>query len=298
MNSITLTAPAKVNLFLRVLKKRKDGYHEIYTIFEKISLADTITIFKIPRGIKVDSNKNITRSAKDNIAYKAAALVKREFGIDCGVEIYIKKKIPIGAGLGGGSSDAASVIIGMDRLFGLQMDKEHMINLAAKLGADVPFFVSGADFAVGEGAGEKLKTLKIGKKLWHLLIFPGIHSSTKGVYKAFDRLDFALTGHADDVRIHSSISGSTGFGDIEAMLYNDLQCAAISEKKVLGSIIKRLTASLGKKVVLSGSGSSVFCLYRTGKEAAKAKARICRSIPARMRERWDIVIAKTENSKE
>jgi len=295
MTSITLTAPAKVNLFLKVLGRRKDGYHDIYTVFEKISLADKIVITSIPRDIKIRSDNTITRNSKDNIAYKAAELVKKEFGIDSGVEIYIEKNIPMSAGLGGGSSDAASVLMGMDKLFGLNISKKRMMGLAAKLGADVPFFILGDTFAIGKGAGERLKPLNIKKKLWHLLVFPGFGSPTKGVYEAFDRLDFALTGLAGDVRIHSSISGSTSFGDIEAMLYNDLQCAAISEKKVLGSIIKRLTASLGKKIVLSGSGSSVFCLYRTKEEAAKAKARIRRSIPAAIRKSWNIFVVQTAN---
>ena len=298
MASITLTAPAKVNLFLKVLGKRKDGYHDIHTVFEKISLADKITISSTPGGIKILSDKIITSNFKDNIAYKAAELVIREFKINSGVKIHIRKKIPMAAGLGGGSSDAASVLMGMDRLFGLRISKSRMIDLAAKLGADVPFFVSGTAFATGKGVGEKLKPLNIDMKLWHLLIFPGFKSATKGIYEAFDKLDFALTGLARDVKIHFSISGYTDFGAIEAMLYNDLQCAAISEKNILGSIIERLTASLGKKIILSGSGPSVFCLYRTGEEAVKAKARIYRSIPAARRKRWSIFIVQTEKSEE
>lgn len=298
MASITLKAPAKVNLFLKVLGRRKDGYHSLYTVFERISLSDTITISSIPRGIKVRSDRVITKSPKDNIAYKAAGLLMDKFGIRSGVDIHIEKKIPVAAGLGGGSSDAASVLLGMDRLFGLNIGKKRMLGLAAGLGADVPFFVSGATFAVGKGAGDLLEPIDTDKKLWHLLIFPGFGSPTKGVYEAFDRLDFALTGPVGDAKILSSFQGSTNPGVLETMLYNDLQCAAVSEKKVLGSIIERLTASLRKKVVLSGSGPSVFCLYRTGKEAAKAKARMIRAIPAAMRKRWKVFVVQTENFKE
>ena len=294
MRSITLTAPAKVNLFLKILGKRKDGYHKIYTVFEKISLADKITIASVPCGIKVRSNKVITRNVKDNIAYKAAELVIKEFRISSGVEIYIDKRIPMAAGLGGGSSDAASVLIGMNRLFGLRMTKKRMISLASKLGADVPFFVLGAAFAIGKGVGDRLKPLNIDRKLWHLLVFPGFQSATKGVYEAFDRLDFALTRRKGDVRMNPVFPSSIGFGAIEAMLYNDLQCAAFCEKKVLGSIIKRLTASLGKKVILSGSGPSVFCLYRTKEEAIKSKTMIYRRIPAAMRKNWNIFVVQTE----
>ncbi len=298
MGSITLKAPAKVNLFLKILRIRKDGYHDIHTLFEKIDISDIITVTPISRGIKVTSDRPITRDPKDNIVYKAAGLLIKKFGIKSGVSIHIKKRIPMAAGLGGGSSDAATVLKGMNRLFDLNIGRKRMAALAVKLGADVPFFVSGAAFAIGKGVGERLKPLNIGKKLWHLVIFPGFKSPTKGVYEAFDRGDFALTLTTPGVRIHPSISSSTGLRVIEAMLYNDLQCAAISEKKVLGIIIERLTASLGKKVLLSGSGPSVFCLYPSGKEALKAKAGILKKIPPQTRKRWEIFAVKTENFEE
>ena len=315
MASITLNAPAKVNLFLKILGRRRDGYNELYTIFERISLYDEVTITAVPRGITVISNPPVTKRQTDNIAYKAAEAVIKEFGLRSGVKIRIKKRIPVAAGLGGGSSDAASVILGMDRLFGLKMGRRRMFKIASGIGADVPFFVLRTAFAIGTGSGERLKCLNIDKNIWHLLIYPGFGLSTKRVYRAFDGLDFALiprhssgssteylskylTGRPGGVRIQPSFSGSTDLGTLEAMLYNDLQCAAISEKKVLGSIIERLTSSLGKKVILSGSGPSVFCLCRTRKEAVDAGSKLRRAIPAGMRKRWKVFVVKTEYFKE
>ena len=122
MNSIKISAPAKVNLFLKVLNKRKDGYHNILTLFERISLADVITISKRPSGIALTSDKFITRNPKDNLAYKAAELILKKGRIKSGVKIHIKKNIPIAAGLGGGSSDAASVLMGLNDLFGIGLN--------------------------------------------------------------------------------------------------------------------------------------------------------------------------------
>ncbi|MFA6142840.1 MAG: 4-(cytidine 5'-diphospho)-2-C-methyl-D-erythritol kinase, partial [Candidatus Omnitrophota bacterium] len=129
MNSIKLTAPAKVNLFLKVLSKRKDGYHNIVTLFERISIADEITISKIPNGIKFKSDKPITANLKDNLAYKAAELILRYARINSGVNIKLKKKIPVAAGLGGGSSDAASVLLGINRLYDLKLKTGVLIKL-------------------------------------------------------------------------------------------------------------------------------------------------------------------------
>jgi 4-diphosphocytidyl-2-C-methyl-D-erythritol kinase len=293
MTSVTLKAPAKVNLFLKILSRRKDGYHGLYTVFEKISLADTIDLKIIPSGIRVSSDVSITKRKSDNIAYKAAKLVKDEFGVKKGVSIKITKRIPMAAGLGGGSSDAASVILGMNRLFSLNIGKERMVKLASKLGADVPFFVSGHVFAIGRGTGGRLTPIDTGMNLWHLVIFPGFKSSTRDIYKAFDKSK-CLTHPSRNDKIQPSFRSSTDLGALEAMLYNDLQCAAISENKVLGSIIGRLTSYLGKKVILSGSGSSVFCLYRTRNGAVKAGKSLARGIPAKMRKRWKVFVARTE----
>ncbi len=289
MTSIELTAPAKVNLFLRVTGKRKDSYHSIDTIFERISLADSIRISKAPRGISVHSDTFITRSPKDNIVYKAALELIRLKKLDHGVKVEIKKRIPIAAGMGGGSSDAASVLIGMNRLFALGLNKKELMRIGSRLGSDVPFFILNTAFARGTGRGEKLSAIESKACFWHFIINPGFHVATKDVYNS---LDLTLTRKKGGVKIHSLLK-SMDFGMVEAMLYNDLEDTVVSKKGVIGSIIKRLATLLGKKGIVSGSGPSVFCLYRTGKEASKAKNLFLKSLPLSERRGWKIFVART-----
>lgn len=291
MISIELTAPAKVNLFLRVLGKRKDSYHNILTLFERISLADKIKISKIPKGIRVSSDKLITRNPKDNIAYKAAELLIKHKALKSGVKIDIKKRIPIAAGLGGGSSDAASVLIGINRLFDLKLKKEVLVNLAKQLGADVPFFILETPFAIGRSVGDRLEKVSLKIRPWHLLIYPGFHVSTKDIYKTFD---FALTGKHQDAKIRFPLAYSMDFCTLESMLYNDLEKIVKSKKGVIDTIIRRLAYYLDKKAIVSGSGPSLFCLYERRGEAIKGKKRFLRSIPAREKKGWRVFIVRTE----
>ena len=335
MNLITLTAPAKVNLFLKVLNKRKDGYHDISTLFERVSLADVITLSKRPSGIVVSSDRFITRDPKDNLVYKAAKLILANRRTDNGVKIRIKKGIPIAAGLGGGSSDAASVLIGLNRLYNLKLKQDTLARLGGKLGADVPFFLLRSPFATGTGKGDKLRKMKSRAQFWHLIIYPGFKLATKDVYDAFDlrsrhqalspsmvrlrspsTLSYAegskgymlrqaqhqalspakgLTTKRDDVKIPRSLRGSFNLKSLERMLYNDLGKIAIAKKNVLKRIIERLAYSLGKKAIISGSGPSVFCLYRTRKEALEARERLFSVVPASERKGWQIFIARTES---
>ncbi len=185
MTSITVTAPAKVNLFLKVLSKRKDSYHNILTLLERISLADKIKISKILKGIIVKSDKLITRNPKDNLVYRAAEMILKHGRIKSGVKIEIKKRIPIAAGLGGGSSDAAAVLIGLNKLFRLRLNNNTLSGFGKKLGADVPFFILNTPFAIGRSKGDVLKTVHSKSRFWHLLIYPGFKMATKDVYKAF-----------------------------------------------------------------------------------------------------------------
>lgn len=309
MKSITLTAPAKVNIFLKILNKRKDGYHNILTLFERISLADKITISKMPRGIVMSSDKFITDDPKDNLVYKAAELILKYKEMDRGliraekggeirekkgVRIRVEKRIPIAAGLGGGSSDAASVLVGMNRLFDMGLKEDELAALGRKIGADVPFFIMDTPFAIGTGRGDELKKADIAARPWHLIINPGFRLPTKDIYEAYDKAGLkGLTMKGADVRIHRSLSGSVNFKSLEQVLYNDLGLIAIAKKRVLGSIVERLAYHLGKKAIVSGSGPSVFCLYRTGKEAGKAKEKLFRNVPAQERKLWQVFIART-----
>jgi 4-diphosphocytidyl-2C-methyl-D-erythritol kinase len=381
MTSVIIDAPAKVNIFLKILNKRKDGYHDIVTLFERISLSDRIRISKIPKGIRLFSDLFITRWPQDNLAYKAAELMIRSCGLKYGIRIDIKKVIPIAAGLGGGSSDAAGVLLGMNRLFGLRMSKKELMALGARLGSDVPFFILEKPFAIGRSRGERLETVPFNTRLWHLIINPGFGVSTKEAYEAFDTssppnrglkaadtsacsvstlsisrtldrgsrrvdrlskhliprlrsgssgellskhliprlrsgssgellskhliprlrsgssgelLSNHLTIHSRDVKINDRTLVSLDyFGGFESMLYNDLEDTVIAEKETIGVILERLASYLGKKAVLSGSGPSVFCLYRTRKEAEEAKKVFLKGLPAVKRKKWQVFVAGT-----
>lgn len=315
MTSLTLAAPAKINLFLKVLNKRRDSYHNIITLFEKISLADSVKISKIPKGIRVSSDKFITSGPEDNLAYKAARLIMERGKIKGGVSIRITKRIPVASGLGGGSSDAASTLIGMVKLFGLKFDRSDLLQPAAALGADVPFFISAVPFAVGEGRGDKIRSIDIGTRPWHLIVYPGpLKAATRDIYEAFDALAVRrrlrqvkgsaartrhkplsknLTAVCPDAKMKFLAGYPMTFDGMEAMLHNDLEDAVTVEEEAVADIIKRLAAFLGKKFIVSGSGPSVFCLYRTRKEAIEAKEGLFRSVPAVERKDWQVFIAGT-----
>ena len=313
MNSIELTAPAKVNLFLKVLNKRRDSYHNILTVFERISLADHIKISKSQCGIAITTDKFVTREPKDNIAYKAADLILNYANSKRGVQIRIKKRIPMAAGLGGGSSDGAAVLVGMNRLFDIGLNKKELMRLAKRLGSDVPFFVLDTPFAIGKGRGEKLVSIKSKAIFWHLIIYPGFKLSTKDIYKALDEvraqskdltlrrssgssgehLPNHLTSSLYDDKIHRLLEDSARLDTLRAMMHNDLEYIAISKRPVIGKIVERLADILDTNVKLSGSGPSVFCLYKTRKEAARAKRKLMSSIPATERKGWELFIART-----
>ncbi len=161
MTSIEVLAPAKVNIFLKVLGKRKDSYHNILTLFERVSLADKVRISRLPKeeDIILVCDKKITRSVKDNLAYRAARLLLDFKKVKAGVRIELKKRIPVSADLGGGSSDAAAVLLGINRLLGLKVSQKALMRLAGKLGADVPFFVSDTPFALGSKRGDELRPI-------------------------------------------------------------------------------------------------------------------------------------------
>ena len=315
MHSVTVKAPAKVNLFLKVLGKRKDSYHNILTLFERISLADTIKISKIPKGIIVKSDKPITRDPKDNLCFKAAEAILKRGKVRSGVKIKIKKRIPVASGLGGGSSDAASTMIGINRLFRLKLDGEVLLTMGKKLGADVPFFLLDTPFAIGRGRGDILEVVKSKAKFRHLIIKAGNKTATKDIYKAFDRASKHLTPRRESAKIHPlslklrgvvrrsqtrkqfGEGGQTplklrmDYAQAESMLHNDLERAVSLKKSVISRILKSLAQLLSKRAIVSGSGPGLFCLYRTRREAIDARDTILRSVSTRSRTGWQIFVA-------
>lgn len=176
MKEIEIKSPAKINLGLRILRKRKDGYHEIETILQMIRLYDDILIKESEKKINVFCDDEDLKG-KMNLAYTAAEIMKEKSGRKSGVDIFIKKNIPVGSGLGGGSSNAASVILGINRLWKLDYNKDKLMEVAKLLGSDVPFFINGP-VAIARGRGEILDSLKKVEKMYLVLVCslsPDIH---------------------------------------------------------------------------------------------------------------------------
>ena len=185
MQSLLLKSPAKLNLTLDVLGKRSDGFHELHTLFERISLADDIKLTLNSTG-KINVRCLNLHVPKDhrNLAVKIAARLQADFKVKHGVTIDIKKNIPVAAGLAGGSSNGATVLMGLNRLWQLKLSKKQMQDYAAWLGSDVAFFLYDTSFAIGEGRGEQITPINTKTKLWHVLVTPRVKMLTKLVFAA------------------------------------------------------------------------------------------------------------------
>ncbi|MBI5191990.1 MAG: 4-(cytidine 5'-diphospho)-2-C-methyl-D-erythritol kinase [Nitrospirae bacterium] len=181
---ISLKTPAKVNLFLQITGKRDDGYHDIFTVMQMVELWDEL-IIEHNDTLKVICSNNDALSGEDNLIYKAALKLKEYSGVKAGAKITLKKIIPVGAGLGGGSSDAAAALYGLNKLWGTGFSNERLSAIGSELGSDVPFFLNGPT-AIGCGRGDELIPLSYSEELWFLLINPGIHISTAWAYKQFE----------------------------------------------------------------------------------------------------------------
>ena len=183
VEKVTVQAPAKVNLTLEVLGKRPDGYHNIASVMQAINLFDTLT-FRPSDEIKMLAETKDLET-RDNLVYRAAMLLRETSGVSAGAEIRLDKQIPLAAGLGGGSSDAAATLLGLGRLWGLELGEGELKGLAAQLGSDVPFFLTGGT-ALVEGKGERVSSVKMPPTLWLVLAFPDhrLENKTATAYKS------------------------------------------------------------------------------------------------------------------
>lgn len=273
---------AKINLFLEVLNKRPDNYHNLNTLFERISLCDKIIIKnRKDKLIKITCGSPGVPPDESNLCFKAARLLQDEFGIAKGLDIEISKRIPVAAGLGGGSSNAASVLLGLNRLWRLDLTKARLAKLASRIGSDVPFFVYGSPFAEGRERGEKVRVLnKLGKvKLWHVLVVPKVHVSTPLIYRKFDELKkgrAGLTKPASNVKILTSILVRKHPISKPGLLFNSLEQVTLKLYPEVGRLKERLSAIGLDNVRMSGSGSALFAVVSSGKKAAKLVERIKR----------------------
>lgn len=268
MNSLDLKSPAKVNLRLEVLKKRDDGYHDLRMVMSRISLFDDITItLNNNDRITLNCDKRSVPLGKENIAWQAANLFKETTGLEKGIDIYIKKKIPMGGGLGGGSSNAATVLMGLNKLTGDSISRNNLLNMGLKLGADVPFFIFEGP-ALAEGIGEKLSLITDLPKLWFVLVTPAIEISTGSVFNALNLLLTKNNENLNITRFNFSIL------KVVEILRNDLESVTLNKYPEVRKIKETLQDCGSAGVLMSGSGATVFSLYRSEEEAKKAFGRI------------------------
>lgn len=258
MNQLRLKALAKINIGLDVVKKREDGYHEVRMIMQTINLYDQIEIKKVRKpGIQVKTNLYYLPVNEKNLVYKAAKLLCDEFSIKQGVSIDLKKHIPVAAGMAGGSSDAASVLFGMNRMFNLELSKQDLMDRGVKIGADVPYCILRGT-ALAEGIGEELSVLPPMPKCYILIAKPGISVSTKFVY---ENLNLAETkNHPDIDKIIKEIT----MGDLKGVaenMGNILETVTIPAYPVIDEIKYKLIQNGALGAMMSGSGPTVFGIF-------------------------------------
>jgi len=263
MSSVKLLSPAKINLTLEILGARADGYHELRSIIQPIDLFDEVTIASQEgKGIDLKSTGIPVPADKNNLAWKAASLFREKSGQELQIGISIRKRIPLGAGLGGGSSNAASVMIGLNRLTDAFSEQE-LLKLALNLGADVPFFIR-SQTAVIEGVGEKINPLRNFPLFYYVILFPNINTSTEMVYKKWDELN--ITDRVRDESIDEQIRKFSNRSEALPLI-NDLESPAIVLHPEIKAF-KQILTSLGlESVLMTGSGSAVYAAFRYQEEA-------------------------------
>ena len=261
MNQIELRALAKINLGLDVLGRRENGYHDVRMIMQSIYLYDEVKIIKRKEpGIRLATNLGFLPVGEGNIAYKAAQMLTEEFQLDQGVEIMLDKHIPVAAGLAGGSSDAAAVLFGMNRLFRLRLTQKELMDRGVKLGADVPYCIMRGT-VLAEGIGEELSVLPPMPKCTVLIAKPPVSVSTKTVYEALDAK--AITEHPDIDGIIEGLKQGDVLEDVTVPMY-----------PVIDEIKKEMMAAGALGAMMSGSGPTVFGLFENRAAAKTAQRKI------------------------
>ena len=281
VKTLTIQAPAKVNLILRVLSKRPDGYHEIDSLMVPVALFDTVTIEEAEKGVRVDCPGHPDLSGPANLAYRAAESFIKETEALFGVKIHIQKRIPLESGLGGGSSDAAAVLKGMQQFCGQSLKDATVFALATRLGADVPFFLNPGP-ARCRGIGEILDPIENLEPFWVVLACAPFGFSTS---KMYSRLNLALTKPTSGDREFSSIS-AWRFEQLASRLHNDLQTIGEELQPVVGEVCDELLQAGAAGASMTGSGPTVFGLCRSKEQAEATLAGV------EEREGWKYLVAK------
>lgn len=263
-----ISSYAKINLFFKIGAKLSSGYHKIQSVMQKIELNDNISIEPINEDKIIVECTNKELENEDNLAYQAALLLKKKFKITQGAKIFIEKNIPIEAGLGGGSSDAATALMNLNKLWGLRLNERRLIELAAQIGADVPFFI-GANAAFVGGIGEKIKRIKKSFSINIVLINPGFRVSTKWAYASFDKQKPKIKTKADINNLVKAIE-KKNIKEIANNLHNDFEPIITKKYKIINEIKNNLLRNDSLNSCVSGSGPTVFGVFNSIYDAREA----------------------------
>jgi 4-diphosphocytidyl-2-C-methyl-D-erythritol kinase len=281
VNTLSLTSCAKVNFGLRILKKRTDGFHEIETILQAVDLCDRVEIADRPEPIiEVRCDHPEVPSGPENLAHRAARLMQKELTAERGCRIVIRKRIPPAAGLGGGSSNAAAVLTGLNRLWKLSLSDRELSRMAARLGSDVPFFLQGGT-VLARGRGEVLTPLEMRADFHLVLVKPDLSIATAWAY---GQAKIHLTSNSKFVKLNS-LKEIFSLDQVLPLLDNDLEQAVGTVYPLIAEIKSDLLSKGAIAAAMSGSGSAVFGIVRSRK-AARQLARQMR------RDRWQVFVVR------
>ena len=271
---IELKTPAKINLALRILRKRNDGFHDLETILQMVSLYDRMEFAPAESGVIIRCGTPGIPEDETNLVVRAARLLQDAFpeSTKTGVLIRLEKNIPFGAGLAGGSSNAAGTLLALNRFWDLSLTRENLLPLAEKLGSDVPFFLS-SPLAFGEGRGERLTPLKPREKFYVVIIYPGISIPTSWVYS---NLNLKLTKIEKNISILRKFLSLSDISQLGILLENDLEPVVFNRYPEILKLKEELRGSGAKGVLMSGSGSAVFGIF-TDFRAAENASRVLQS---------------------
>jgi 4-diphosphocytidyl-2-C-methyl-D-erythritol kinase len=272
---LTIFSPAKINLYLRILGKRPDGYHELETLMMPLVFGDEITLRSQENGLALECDNPSLPTDDSNLALRAAKRLTERCGVKQGAKIALTKHTPLAAGLGGGSSNAATVLLGLKQLWGLQADDSVLHELAAAMGSDINFFMAGGA-ALCRGRGEQIEAVPCNLSASVLLVNPGFGISTKWAYENWARVsaDSRLTVNPPEVSLLLRALAEDDLAGVSRCLFNSLETPSIRKFPVLELIKIAMRDDGADGVLMSGSGATVFGLFADPKAAEKSALRV------------------------
>ena len=268
MTEVRAVAPAKVNLHLRILGHRTDGYHDLQTLFQAVDLHDVLHVRRAGAGVQLVVAGDDAGPVEENLVTRAARAFLAAAGLSGeGLGIRLEKRIPVGAGLGGGSSDAAATLWALDRLFPGAVAPGRIAELASGIGSDVPFFLGASPFAMGRGRGEVIEAIEPLPSLAGVVALPPVQVSTRDAYR-----ELARTREGDGPSTQTELTVPTEWDQIGASAANDFEAVVCQTHPSVADVLTALRATAPLVALMSGSGSASFALYDTEGDAERAAA--------------------------